>query len=126
MNTRVKLTEHVWPTSILRVANGKEVEVDPVQYLTYEEFYSYYGVSKFYRSLKNRKYELAAKLLSSQTTLDYEEHLKEHSQYRFPNCRKGVSLEPYSDLLKAPHAAWCDENAYKFLVATKRLNYLQT
>lgn len=51
--------------------------MDPVQYLTYEEFYSYYGVSKFYRSLKNRKFELAAKLLSSQTTLDYEEHLKE-------------------------------------------------
>lgn len=50
LNSRVKLTEHVWPTSILRVANGKEVEVDPVQDLTYEEFYSYYGVSKLSQS----------------------------------------------------------------------------
>lgn len=30
-------------------------------------------------------------------------------------------MEPYSDFLKAPNAAWCDENAYKFLVATKKI-----
>jgi hypothetical protein len=117
---RAKSTEYVWPDLILQVTNGKEVELDPDQDLTYEEFYSFYGVSKFYGSLKNRKYERAAKLLNSQTTLDYEEHIKKHSQFRFPNCQKEVSLEPYSDLLKAPNAAWCHKDAYKFLGCDKK------
>ncbi len=86
----------------------------PVETLSYVEFYRYFGVTRLKVALCNRNINLATELLTTQTTMEYDQYLNNRLPYKYPT-RLNVSQYPehYEVLLRSDEGY--NEIAYYFL-----------